>query len=198
MNRLHPQDLRAIVAASIRAGIMLYPDTAKEKTRLTLGITDELLAELERTAKPEAPEPNGNCPEPACACPYFHGLTIPCNKCGHAPQPAPVRVAGLNDASCSLLEDDRSALAWHIEERARLQAELAQLKFNTEAAARQGWPEALRAGAAREERERIIAIITDPHNNILWIVPGSSHVHAIHADPRQIRTALEPREDPCS
>lgn len=50
------------------------------------------------------------------------------------------------------------------------------------------------ARAREEERERIIGIITDPHNNILWTVPGSSRVQAIHADPRMIRAALAPEQ----
>ena len=50
------------------------------------------------------------------------------------------------------------------------------------------------ARAREEERERIVAIITDPHNNILWVVPGSSRVQAIHADPRMIRAALAPEQ----
>ena len=45
--------------------------------------------------------------------------------------------------------------------------------------------------AAHEERERIIAILTDPMNNILLKIPTGEQF--IHADPREIRQALEPK-----
>ena len=48
--------------------------------------------------------------------------------------------------------------------------------------------------AREEERERIIAIITDPENLICWLTPLFGHIESIHADPRFIRAALAPEQ----
>ncbi len=49
--------------------------------------------------------------------------------------------------------------------------------------------EGLATQAVLAERERIIAIITDPKNQIAWLRPGGS---SVHADPRHIRAAIAP------
>ena len=85
--RMHREDLRAIVAS------LLAPATnyaGVDWKAHGIKCADEMLAELERTAKPEAPAPIHTCHEPGCECPYSHTFTIPCNKCGHAPKAVPI------------------------------------------------------------------------------------------------------------
>jgi hypothetical protein len=60
----------------------------------------------------------------------------------------------------------------------RLETELSDLKAELER-------------ARGEERERIIGIITDPHNQITWRCPEGA---SVHADPRFIRAALAPEQ----
>ncbi len=116
--------------------------------------------------------------------------------------PCDLSAASNAEAELRVLLDDRASLdatttllARARKERDTVKAELATAK-DREAELTKALAEAQAdlERAREDERERIIGIITDPHNNILWAVPGSSRVQAIHADPRMIRAALAPEQ----
>jgi hypothetical protein len=136
MNRLHPQDLRAIMAAIILPGVGADHQHGIDWKAATVKDVDLLLAELERTAKPEsAPagpcrfdtDGDGNCPIHPKGCP-------PARTCSEVDETAPLSALAKGCHRAHPHEDDPDCPA--------------NLAF------RHG----LREGA-REERERIIALL---------------------------------------
>ncbi len=91
MNRLHPQGLRAILAAIYDTS----PNASHNPTWAARN-ADRLLSELERTAQPEAPAPKPE-PLPGCDCPSCgRGHLVEevkgagfqkCDHCGFRPSP---------------------------------------------------------------------------------------------------------------
>lgn len=215
--RMHPQDLRAIVAGCMFGLPRVDPDEA-------IAMADRLLAELERTAPEETPVtakygsttfftpgaeaemrfvPNTAPPCPECGCRWAKGWHSPdCPRL--APAPAPTRTCSHVDETAPVTEDGKRDLRRSIlcripagemedirAEVDRLKAELAQAKKDlVMGPCLEVITHEHVAQAVREERERLKPWLRHDEN--------CSGDHASMPCKCGLRAALEPKpEVPC-
>lgn len=165
--RMHPQDLRTLVAACLLSGQPAYRDQFREAST---SVADAFIAELERTAKPDTTRTIGDNPwVEICDCSYrmvfTQNLARCCPNCGKMVYP---KSGVQNDRVGVRVKNPCAGLEFDVKRFENtdngLMARVVRMKMEEMIAKEEAeMVQKIKDEGARAERERIIQLLADEY-----------------------------------